>query len=80
MHAGMFITAPESLSRCPESLLRSFRNAYHDHFGIVITMPRNPQAHNAYSFHCKCMGRQSWLGWVFFRSEASAGAVLIVPP
>lgn len=30
-----------------ESLLRSFRNAHHDHFGIAITVPRNPQVAKA---------------------------------
>jgi hypothetical protein len=33
----------------PQRLLRSFRNAYHDQFGIIITMPRNPQVDG---IHC----------------------------
>jgi hypothetical protein len=28
----------------PESPSRSFWNAYHDDFGIAITMPRNPNS------------------------------------
>jgi hypothetical protein len=40
----MFITLPGiAITMTPESLLRSFRNAHHDRFGIAITVPRNPQ-------------------------------------
>src|SRR5439155_15309855 len=43
-HPGMIITIPGIvITMIPESLLRSFRNAHHDHFGIAITLPRNPQ-------------------------------------
>jgi len=39
----MIITIPGIvITMIPESLLRSFRNAHHDHFGIAITLPRNP--------------------------------------
>src|SRR5205814_1673349 len=44
-HPGMIITIPGIvITMIPESLLRSFRNAHHDHFGIAITLPRNPHA------------------------------------
>jgi hypothetical protein len=39
----MLITIPGiAITMTAESLLRSFRNAHHDHFGIAITVPRNP--------------------------------------
>src|SRR5205823_7606183 len=41
----MIITIPGIvITMIPESLLRSFRNAHHDHFGIAITLPRNPHS------------------------------------
>lgn len=40
----MLITIPGiAITMTAESSLRSFRNAHHDHFGIAITVPRNPQ-------------------------------------
>jgi hypothetical protein len=41
----MIITIPGIvITMIPESLLRSFRNAHHDHFGIAITLLRNPHS------------------------------------
>ena len=44
----MIITIPGIvITMIPVSLLRSFRNPHHDHFGIAITLPRNPHWDNA---------------------------------
>jgi len=41
----MIITIPGIvITMIPESLLPSFRNAHHDHFGIAITLPWNPHS------------------------------------
>jgi hypothetical protein len=42
------------ITMIPESLLRSFRNAHHDHFGIAITLPRNPHGNSLYATHSLC--------------------------
>jgi WD40 repeat protein len=38
----------------PESLSRSFWNGHHDHFGIAITIPRNPHSDSA-GIHVKLL-------------------------
>jgi len=44
-HPGMIITIPGIvITMTPETPFRSIRNAHHDHFGIAITMPQNPQS------------------------------------